>query len=160
MNTLVAYDSQFGNTEKIAQQIASTLGEFGSAHAARITELGAHALDGMDLLVVGGPTQAWSATPAVKIFLGRLDPPKIERLFFAGFDTRLNKPGWLTGSAARGIDKQLRRLFARVLMAPASFLVKETEGPLVEGELERAAKWAHDLHDAYETQMESLVVPI
>jgi flavodoxin len=33
MYALVVYDSQYGNTERIAQTIADTLGEFGAARA-------------------------------------------------------------------------------------------------------------------------------
>ena len=36
MNTLVVYDSQYGNTERIAQTIASTLRAFGQAQAVRV----------------------------------------------------------------------------------------------------------------------------
>jgi len=36
MNTLVVYDSQYGNTERIAQAIADTLRGFGQAQAVRV----------------------------------------------------------------------------------------------------------------------------
>ena len=36
MNALVLYDSQYGDTERIAQVIADTLGEFGEARAVRL----------------------------------------------------------------------------------------------------------------------------
>jgi hypothetical protein len=36
MNALVVYDSQFGNTERIAQAIASMLSEFGQTRAIRV----------------------------------------------------------------------------------------------------------------------------
>ena len=35
MNTVVVYDSQFGNTQRIAQAIADTLRAFGQAQAIR-----------------------------------------------------------------------------------------------------------------------------
>lgn len=36
MNTFIVYDSQFGNTERIAQAIADTLRAFGQAQAVLI----------------------------------------------------------------------------------------------------------------------------
>lgn len=158
MNTLVAFDSQFGNTEKIAKQIAEILGEFGTARAMRVEEIAPEALDTVDLLVVGCPTQGWQSTPAMKAFLARLDPSNIKRLFFAEFDTRFDKPKWLTGSAAGLIEKQLTHLQAMVLTPPVSFFVRATEGPLADGELERAAQWAHTLHDEFEIEMEAVAM--
>jgi hypothetical protein len=38
MNTLVVYDSQYGNTERISQAIADTLREFGQAQAVHVAQ--------------------------------------------------------------------------------------------------------------------------
>jgi flavodoxin I len=152
MNSLVIYDSQFGNTEKIARHIAETLREFGEARAERVDNAHALTLKGIDLLVIGGPTQGWRATPAIKNFIAHLKLDDLDRVFAAEFDTRFDKPRWLTGSAARGIDKQLKQLGLTVLVPPESFFVKATEGPLEEGELEHAARWARTLHDEYARQ--------
>ncbi len=160
MNSLVVYDSQFGNTEKIAQRVAETLAAYGSARAVRVSAVEPNAFDEIELLVVGCPTQAWNSTPAMKNFIAHLDNAKLNRLFFAEFDTRLDKPRWLTGSAASKLEKQLQRLHVTQLTAPASFLVTATEGPLAVGELERAADWAKELYDEFQVQMEPVVVPM
>ena len=47
----------------------------------------------------------------------------------------------MTGSAARGIARRLRHHGYEVI-ATASFLVADSEGPLEEGELNRARSWA------------------
>lgn len=157
MNTLVVYDSQYGNTEKIARQIAETLNPFGSARAVRVTELAPDGLDRVDLLIVGSPTQAWNLTKVTQTFIQELGGAHGEHLFTAAFDTRINKPRLLTGSAARGIAKQLRRSGVPTVLEPESFLVTGTEGPLVEGEVARAAAWALELHDQVKGEMEPLV---
>lgn len=151
MNTLVIYDSQYGNTEKIARQIADTLREFGAARAERVTAAELE-IATIDLLIVGCPTQMWHTTPAMKNFLTQLQKAQTAHLCVAPFDTRLDKPGWLTGSAAKEMAKQLRHLDAIMLLPPESFLVTATEGPLAQGELERAAVWARKLHEAFERQ--------
>jgi flavodoxin len=156
MNTLVVYDSKFGNTEKIARRIAATLSEFGEAKALRATEVPPGALAKIDLLIVGCPTQGWTSTPAVKTFLAGLDRPSLTQLRFAEFDTRFDKPQIITGSGARSLEKQLQRLGATMIVDPESFLVRGTEGPLAEGELERAAQWARKLYDEYQSEPQVL----
>ncbi len=46
------------------------------------------------------------------------------------------------GYAAKPISEKLRRKGAEIIAAPEGFFVKDTKGPLKEGELERAKKWA------------------
>jgi flavodoxin len=151
MKTLVLYDSQFGNTERIAVKIAGTLREFGDAQAARVTAIDpATALQGIDLLIVGCPTQAWNATGTMKKVLAELARHPDDPLYAAEFDTRFDKPRWLTGSAARRLEKELTRLDVIHLLEPESFFVQDSEGPLADGELEHAARWANALYQEYE----------
>jgi flavodoxin len=160
MNSLVVFDSQFGNTERIAREIARTLGQFGTTTTVRVTEVKPTDLLGIDLLVVGCPTQAWNSTQVTKTFIAGLEETALKYLFVGAFDTRIDKPGWLTGSAARAMSKQLRKREARLLLPAESFLVTGTEGPLASGELERAAMWANELHAEFELQMEPIVAPM
>jgi flavodoxin len=156
MNTLVVYDSQFGNTERIALKIAETLGEFGVSRAIRVAEFSNDALRDINLLVLGCPTQAWHSTPNMQTLVKALESEEPQGLAIAEFDTRLDKPRWLTGSAAKLMAKQLKDVGVS-LVPPESFLVTGTEGPLQPGELERAEEWARELHEQFRTQMEPVV---
>jgi flavodoxin len=147
MNALVVYNSKFGNTEQIARAIGAALATHGPSEVCSIARAGAIA-PGTDLLVVGGPTHAHGMDEAMKTFLAGLPPAAVTEVPVAAFDTRLKWPMLLSGSAARGIAKQLARKGGQVLVEPGSFLVSGGEGPLVEGELERATAWAEDLADA------------
>ena len=160
MNTLVVFDSQYGNTEKIARQIASTLQEFGSARAVRVTDFTPEALQDIHLLVVGSPTQAWNTTTAMKSFFTSLESVMSKQVFVAAFDTRVDKPQILTGSAANAMAKQLKRQGIKLLLKPKSFLVTGMEGPLAYDEPEHATTWARELHDEFELQMQPLVMPM
>jgi hypothetical protein len=62
----------------------------------------------------------------------------------ATFDTRLDKSPLLTGTAARGIARRLHRRGYDVI-GDESFLVEDAEGPLEEGELDRARAWGEQL---------------
>jgi hypothetical protein len=63
-----------------------------------------------------------------------------QELRFATFDTKVEKVRHLPGSAAKKAAKALRRRGLRMATAPMSFFVTDTPGPLVDGELERAAR--------------------
>lgn len=154
MNTLVVYDSQFGNTERIAQAIANTLQAFGPTRTVRVDP--EHPLDcrETDLLVLGSPTQGFRATPAMQSFLTVVPFALLQNLAVATFDTRVHGP-W--GSAARNLARRLRSLGIEPLVPPMSFFVKGTPGPLVEGEEEHAAQWALGVHQYYESAHHHLV---
>jgi flavodoxin len=150
MNALVIYDSKFGNTEQIARVIANTLSESGQARAVRVDPTQPVDFQGVDLLILGCPTQGWRPTPAMQTFLGNVSPKSQKAMVVACFDTRFSKPRWMTGSAARVMDKKLRGIGVLPALPPESFFVDKTEGPLVSGELERAAKWARVLREKIE----------
>jgi flavodoxin len=140
MNALIVYDSQFGNTKMVARVIAAELAKSGKAKAIHISEAKMPELKGIDLLVVGSPTQAWKPMPKIQSFLENL--PESNGLRAAAFDTRFKSPRLFTGSAARVIADELQKKGAKLVLAPESFFVEGTKGPLRMGEIERAEEWA------------------
>lgn len=165
MGAVVVYESIYGNTRAVAEAIAAGLGgaEVLPAHVAD-----AERLDGADLVVAGGPTHmhgmtsSLSRTMAVKGAedegveteeaageeLGlrqRLKHWRGEGSRAAAFDTRIDRAPTLTGTAARGIAKRLRRAGFEPAAEPESFFVEDAEGPLADGELERARAWGESL---------------
>jgi flavodoxin len=147
MNALVVYDSMFGNTEQIARAIGAAIEEGGPVDVRSITEVSSLP-PGLDLLVVGGPTQAHGVDQALKAFLDALPPEAVRGVAVAAFDTRFRWPVLVSGSAARGIAKRLDQKGARLVAEPESFFVEHKGGPLAEGELGRAASWARHLAEA------------
>lgn len=142
MNTLIIYDSQYGNTERIAQSIAGALREYGQVRAIRVGSAQPADLQGTNLLIVASPTQGWKATPATQSFVNRLSREQFRGVAVASFDTRFKKARWLTGSAAAQIAKLFQRIGVSLLVPSESFFVDGTEGPLLPGEVDRAATWA------------------
>jgi len=61
----------------------------------------------------------------------------------AAFDTRVKL--FIHGDAARKLTKALTDAGASIIGGPMAFYVKGSEGPLMDGETERAAAWATDL---------------
>jgi len=145
-NTLVLYDSQFGNTEHIAQTIAQALSAYGPALAECVDKAHPSDVGGTYLLVLGCPTQGWRATPAMQAFLNRVPKNVLRGVAVACFDTRFNRSSWLTGSAAKRMAKQMKKRGVSLITPPESYFVKATEGPLEIGELSRAERWAEALY--------------
>lgn len=162
MTIAVVYESLYGNTRRIAEAVADGLGEAGEVTIVNVRDATPALLDGMDLLVAGGPTHVHGMSSAttrrgaaadaekkghtkpdveggpLRDWLDGLSAAPGQRA--AAFDTRIDKPKLLVGSAAKGIAKRLDRAgFA--MIGEESFLVGGTEGPLDAGELERARAW-------------------
>ena len=165
MRALVVYESMFGNTEKVAAAVArglqlenveTGLVEVGSASAELSPDL--------DLLVVGAPTHAFALSrpgtradavrqgaAAERARLGLrewLESVHLESArppLLAAFDTRVTKVRWLPKSAGPSAVHLARRRGLESIGKPVGFLVDDLRGPLVDGELERAAAWGRRL---------------
>ncbi|WIX75616.1 flavodoxin domain-containing protein [Amycolatopsis carbonis] len=169
MREVIVYESMFGTTEELARAVAEGLG---AADVVPV-DTAPHDLAGHDLLVVGAPTHVHGLSrpatrkaaaeqtpegtrthePGMREWLATFQilPPGLDT---AVFETRLAKPRWLTGSAARAVAKVLRRLGHAPVVPPASFFV-ETAGSktrLVEGERARARAWGASLAAARRTR--------
>jgi hypothetical protein len=168
MRVVVIYESMYGNTHAIADAVAEGARERGADALVQPVTAADAVLAGADLLVVGGPTHMHglssdlsrraaaeaakeddhpldpSATegPGLRTWLRRLDDGDGRPA--AAFDTRADKAAALTGSAARGVARRLRRRGYDVV-GRESFLVEDSEGPLADGELERARTWGSEL---------------
>jgi flavodoxin I len=144
MKTLVVYDSLYGNTEKIAQAIGEAI--TGEVRVVRVGEVDVSELKALDLVFVGAPTHGGRASEPTREFLDRIQAPALEGTNVAAFDTRhTSKVTVLFGYAAGRIAKSLEKKGGTLIGSPGGFFVKGTEGPLKEGELERAAGWAKQI---------------
>ena len=165
MKALVVFESMFGNTEKVAGAVAhglqlegvdTGLVEVGSAPARLAGDL--------DLLVVGGPTHAFSmsraSTRADAVRQGAPQERAVAGLRewlesvaleadhtpeLATFDTRVTKVRWLPQAAGPAAARAGRHRGLRTVAKPIGFLVEDTQGPLLDPELERAAEWGRQL---------------
>jgi flavodoxin len=153
MRTLVVYDSQFGNTQRVTQTIAETLQITDMMH---VKQAAPQQLSGLELLIVGSPTQRLNMTPAIANFLKAIPKGALDGVRVAAFDTRFTVekiesirmlPFFvrLFGYAAEKIARQLEAKGGIPAGDPGLFYVLDTEGPLLEGELKRAQKWANSL---------------
>jgi flavodoxin len=155
MKILVVYDSYFGNTEQIAQEIGRSFGDDIPVRRPNDVDMGT--LSSLDLLIVGAPTRAFRPSEAIKAFLKEIPNDSLNDVKVAAFDTRIEPEDIgnpilkfmanTFGYAAEPIAKGLVRKRGVQVGEPIGFVVMDSEGPLREGELERAADWVETLLD-------------
>ena len=144
MKTLVVYDSLYGNTERIAKAIGDAL--TGEVKVLSVGEVNPSELKSFDLLFVGSPTHGGRASPPMREFLDKVQARGLDGINVAAFDTRhTSKLTVIFGYAAGRIAKSLKKKGGSLVLSPQAFYVEGTEGPLKEGELERAAAWAKEI---------------
>jgi len=141
MNTLIVYDSTYGNTEKIAKAIGAALG--GAVKVAHIKEANAAAVGKAELLVVASPTLGGRPTEAMSSFLKSIPDGSLKNVKVAAVDTRL-KAKWVKifGYAAEKIATRLAGCGGTPVAPPEGLFVRAAKGPLLDQELDRADAWA------------------
>jgi flavodoxin len=152
MTNLVLYDSQFGNTEKIAQAIGR--GISGDVQVLPVKDTGNIAWSELKLLVVGSPTQGGRATPMLQKVFETIPANGLQGVRVAAFDTRFDEAKQsfalkllmkTIAYAAEKIAKTLQAKGGTLAAPPEAFVVTGKEGPLAAGELERAEQWGASL---------------
>jgi flavodoxin I len=147
MNALVVYHSQFGNTEQVAEAIGGVLQGAGTTRTIRAAQLSAADLQGVDLVVMGTPTHKMNLPEAVRPLFEELPKRSLRGVPIAAFDTSYQMSAFLARfTAAKRIDRKLRKLGGKRLVPPETFHVEDNhEGPLYDGEIERAQSWAESI---------------
>jgi len=169
VKTFVVFESMYGNTHKIADEIGHGMGVISTVGIGTTRDIGPDDVAQADLLIVGGPTHVHgmmsnasrrgaieaaetddtialdASVDAVALRQWIKELPKRNAGLCATFDTRLDKSAIITGSAAKDIAKRLDRHGFTVVAEPESFFVADSEGPLLEGEAHRARLWGETL---------------
>jgi pantothenate kinase len=158
---LVVYESMWGNSERVARAVAEGVGEVMPVDLTDVAVAPVD-LDGVSLVVAGGPTHGLSMSSTksrrdarehgalhgsigvgLREWLDEL-PDEHDR-WLAAFDTRVAASLHLPASAARAAAREGRRHRFLRAARPKSFYVHDLDGPLLEGELERALAWGREV---------------
>jgi flavodoxin I len=157
VKALIIYDSFFGNTEQVAQAIGRGLGSSEELQTLRVGMVKTEQLTGLELLIVSSPTRGFRPSPAISNFLKGIPKNGLKGTRIAAFDTRFTEEEIrssakilpflvnIFGYAAKPIADGLEKRGGELIAPPEGFYVRGTEGPLLEGELERAEEWARGI---------------
>jgi flavodoxin len=162
MTALIVVESSFGNTRAVAEAIRDGLTPHVEAEVVAVADAPTQLSDTVELLVVGGPTQAFGMSrPQTRDDAVRQGAPNTQtrvglREWIAAlsdtgarppvvtFDTR-TKHRWVPGSAASQAAAALSERGFPSAAARQSFRVDDVAGPLVPGEVEKARAWGERL---------------
>lgn len=144
MKVIIVYDSQYGNTEMIAKAIGGAAAGF--VEVSRADSIDPAAMEGADILVFGSPTHGGRPTPSIQDLIAKIPSSTLKGTRVATFDTR-NEGRFVKifGYAADRMAASLTERGGKLVSPPAAFFVTGKKGPLKDGEIERAMKWAREL---------------
>ncbi|CAN5134475.1 flavodoxin family protein [soil metagenome] len=162
MSAVVVYESMFGATRQVAEAIARGIGRHTDVTLLNVNDAGID-FPVADLVLVGGPTHVhglsspttraeavvWSKDSGRNLTLEKGAPGIGVREWledvtgtpgeFVAFDTRADAAALLTGSAAKHIEKALKRAGGHAHSEARSFLVHDNV--LNPAELEQAEEF-------------------
>ena len=167
MKVIVVFESMFGNTKVLAQNVRDGLADAGAnVELVGVIEAAAGEFADCDLIVIAAPTHALSlsrpqtradavkkgADPACAPtgirewldILGQTLPATSVHSPVAVLDTRVRKARHWSGSAAKRAARTLRK-GGFTVMEQMSFYVVGVTGPVTPGEHERARMWGRHL---------------
>ena len=150
MQFLIVYDSVFGNTKRLAEELAAVLGGKETVSLKNVYQVRADDVESADFCIFASPTRAFAPTPGMKSYIKSLPADSLKGRKTAVFDTRIDAVkvnNWLLniliklfGYAAETMAKMLRKKGATESLAEW-FYVDDSQGPLRDGELQRLGDW-------------------
>ncbi|MBU1020851.1 MAG: hypothetical protein KJ847_06500 [Firmicutes bacterium] len=148
MNTIVFYDSFFGNTKAIAFEIGKQLGE--DVPVIDIKLYTYNGFDELERIIIGSPTRAFRPTKDIMQLMKNMKLLK-NKVEVSVFDTRIHiieKDPFLLrklekyfGYANDTMIKKLKKNKNVTLKTSMAFYVDETEGPVSLNEMDKVSEF-------------------
>jgi MFS family permease len=140
---IVVYDTKFGNTKKVAEDIALGFEDEGvKVRIKDVKKTRKNEIPKFDLMVLGAPTHINDAKKDTKKFLKRLKSTNLSSVKFAAFDTRITNA---RKGASMKIESILTELGASKLQDGLTVWVSGMRGPLEEGSEEKSKTFGSEL---------------
>jgi flavodoxin len=144
-HALVVYDTTFGNTKILAEEIASGISEAGevSCTVKHHKRLNGCDISMFDAFLFGGPIHAASATRGIKGAIKKAAKKGLDGKIVSTFDTHMGHEG----RGVRNMENLLTKVApeARLFTPGFSGRVNGFRGPLSEDELPRAREFGKTL---------------
>lgn len=129
LHAAIIYDSRYGTTAKVAAALARGFDRVPnvSAEVAYASKVHADVFERSHLIIIGGPTEFFSASRHLRTFFDHIGGYDLHAKFGFAFDTRAARP--LRGSAAPYIERHLKAMGVKVLKPRESALVLDGAAP-------------------------------
>jgi menaquinone-dependent protoporphyrinogen IX oxidase len=144
MKAFVVYDSKYGNTKQVAENILDVLRQTDDIEAAigYAKEVSPQNLAGYDVLIIGGPNHMGKPSRTITRFVDSLRDATLSAKWFAAFDTYFQRQRYYQ-KAMKKLEKHITEEIPNLtqLTPGLSVRVKGVNGPLVDGELIKAIEF-------------------
>ncbi|MFX1300040.1 MAG: flavodoxin family protein [Promethearchaeota archaeon] len=147
VKVLIAYDTKYGNTQRVAELIADGLKAAGAeAVVENMKKVKVEEVAGFDAILMGSPNHMGRPTRTFKKFVGKLQKANMKDKTLAAFDTYVGQKdeqeiihpgGGEFQKALRRMEEQLEAKFPNLkLIAPGlSIAVGGMKGPILDADL-------------------------
>ena len=145
VGVIIAYDTKYGNTQLVAEEIAKGMRDVGvEAAVTNIREVDLEVLADYDVILVGAPVHFGAPSRAVMKFIDKMAGLGFKGKKGAVFDT------YLKTDLQKGVKPMEARMAERVrgleLIVPGlSIQVSGMKGPVTEGELPKCLDFGRRL---------------
>lgn len=144
IRVLVAYDTKYGNTRRVAEIITQGLHEVTGVEVTltNMKEFDFSEAEGFDAILMGSPNHIGRPTRTFKKFVKKLRNFELKDKAAAVFDTYMGKD---FEKAMKKMEKYIREKLPDLkLITPGlSVEVEGTKGPVVESELSKCKEFGH-----------------
>ena len=148
MNVLVAYDSKYGNTKLVAENILNGIREVEGIEATigYVKEVDAEKVVDYDVIVLGAPNHMGRPSRTIKKFVDNLAGLELKVKYVAVFGTYAGRIRTLD-RAVKKMEKIVEKKLPNVkLILPSlSARVNGVTGPVVEGELPKCVAFGRKI---------------
>jgi flavorubredoxin len=138
MKVFILYDSKYGNTKTVGENILESLKQVEDIEASisYIKDIEPHSVISYDVLILGAPNHMASPSRAMKSFVDKLAKLNVNSKSVAVFGTYSGRVR-LTDRAVKKMEKIIEKTLPNLKLLPPSLSVrvKGVTGPVTDGEL-------------------------
>jgi len=143
---IVIYESKYGNTKLVAEEIVEGMREVGGIEVA-LSELKEVDLDKIldyHAILIGSPNHFGGPTRSIKKFIDRLGKLTLKERLFAVFDTYIKRD---LEKAVKKMEKRIKEKVpeSKLLVPGLSIKVQGMKGPILEEELPRCKEFGNKI---------------
>jgi flavodoxin len=148
MKVFIVYDSKYGNTKLVAENILEGIKQAGDIEAAigYAKEVDSQTLAGYDALIIGAPNHMGKPSRTITKFIDSLSKSHLDAKWVAVFDTYFQRERYFE-KAMKKLEKHINERLPNLVLITSglSIKVKGVNGPIVEGELPKAKDFGREI---------------
>jgi menaquinone-dependent protoporphyrinogen IX oxidase len=148
MKAIIIYDSKYGNTANVAENILEGLKQLGGIEATigYVKEVDPQTIVGYDALIIGAPNHMGKPSRTITKFVDSLSGAHVDAKWVAAFDTYFQRQKYFE-KAMKKLEKHINKQLpnATPITSGLSVKVNGVNGPIADSELLKAKEFGKQL---------------